>query len=153
MGCQPAAYSLLWLPAGWSAGDVTAVLNKFPRCQCVMCFIRDMSFCCFKDSLQCFVLVWWQEGHPACKKMGDGGAGHSLVRMEWCLAGWLVCLTVYPPLHHKVQKFSSGTGSPGWSRKKGRKTVVRKESGLVRLGLWLWFVLGLVMARYGISQY
>ena len=28
------------------------------------------------------------------------------------------------PLHHKVQKFSSGTGSPGWSRKKGRKTVV-----------------------------
>ena len=27
------------------------------------------------------------------------------------------------PLHHKVQKFSSGTISPGWSRKKGRKTV------------------------------
>jgi len=31
------------------------------------------------------------------------------------------------PLHHKVQKYilrGSGTGSPGWSRKKGRKTVV-----------------------------
>jgi len=28
------------------------------------------------------------------------------------------------PLHYKVQKFSSGTGSPGWSRKKGRKMVV-----------------------------
>ena len=28
------------------------------------------------------------------------------------------------PLHDKVQKFSSGTGSPGWSQKKGRKTVV-----------------------------
>ena len=27
-------------------------------------------------------------------------------------------------LHHKVQKFSSGTGSPGWQRKKGRKMVV-----------------------------
>jgi len=27
-------------------------------------------------------------------------------------------------LHHKAQKFSSGTGSPGWSRKKGHKTVV-----------------------------
>jgi len=27
-------------------------------------------------------------------------------------------------LHHKVQKFSSGTGSPGWSRKKGCKMVV-----------------------------
>ena len=28
------------------------------------------------------------------------------------------------PLHHKVQKFSSGTSSPEWSRKKGRKMVV-----------------------------
>jgi len=27
-------------------------------------------------------------------------------------------------LHHKVQKFSSGTGSPSWSQKKGLKTVV-----------------------------
>jgi len=27
-------------------------------------------------------------------------------------------------LHHKVQKFSSGTGSPVWSWKKGRKIVV-----------------------------
>ena len=28
------------------------------------------------------------------------------------------------PLYLKVQKFSSGTGSPGWSRKKGCKMVV-----------------------------
>ena len=35
-----------------------------------------------------------------------------------------VSASVTLPLHHKVQKFSSGTGSPGWSRKKGRKTVV-----------------------------
>jgi len=35
-----------------------------------------------------------------------------------------VFASVSLPLHHKVQKFSSGTGSPGWSRKKGRKTVV-----------------------------
>jgi len=35
-----------------------------------------------------------------------------------------VYASVNLPLHHKVQKFSSGTGSPGWSRKKGRKTVV-----------------------------
>jgi len=35
-----------------------------------------------------------------------------------------VSASVNLPLHHKVQKFSSGTGSPGWSRKKGRK--------------WLW---------------
>jgi len=36
-----------------------------------------------------------------------------------------VSASCYPPLHHKVQKkLSSGTGSPGWSRKKSRKTVV-----------------------------
>jgi len=35
-----------------------------------------------------------------------------------------VSASVNLPLHHKVQKFSSGTGSPGWSRKKGRKIVV-----------------------------
>jgi len=28
------------------------------------------------------------------------------------------------PLHRKVQKFSSSTGSPGWSRNKRRRTVV-----------------------------
>ena len=28
------------------------------------------------------------------------------------------------PLHRQVQKFSSGTGSPGWSRERGRKMVV-----------------------------
>jgi len=35
-----------------------------------------------------------------------------------------VSASVNLPLHHKVQYFSSGTGSPGLSRKKGRKTVV-----------------------------
>jgi len=39
------------------------------------------------------LLVRWQEGHPARKKYGgDGGGGHWLVRMEWCPAGWSVCL-------------------------------------------------------------
>jgi len=70
-------------------------------------------------------LVGWQEGHPACKKMGgwwrwapvnpDGVAPSRM-------AG--VSASVNLPLHHKVQKFSSGIGSPGWSRKKGHKTVV-----------------------------
>jgi len=31
-------------------------------------------------------------------------------------------------LHHKVQKFSSGTGSPGWSRK-----------GAIKRLWWWWF--------------
>jgi len=54
----------------------------------------------------------------------------------------MVCVSasVNLPLHHKVQKFFSGTDSPGWSRKKGRKTavcvcVMLCFSGSVRL--WL----------------
>jgi len=35
-----------------------------------------------------------------------------------------VSASVNLPLHHKVQRLSSGTGSPGWFQKKGRKTVV-----------------------------
>jgi len=35
-----------------------------------------------------------------------------------------VSASVNLPLHHKVQKFSSGTGLTGWSRKKRYKTVV-----------------------------
>jgi len=35
-----------------------------------------------------------------------------------------VSASVNLPLHRKVHKFSSGTDSPGWSRKKGRKMVV-----------------------------
>ena len=56
------------------------------------------------------LLVGQQEGHPACKKLEDGGGGHWLVRMEWHPAGWSVSASVNLPLHHKVQKFSSGTG-------------------------------------------
>jgi len=43
-----------------------------------------------------------------------------------------VSVSVNLPLHHKVQKFSSSTGLPGWSRKKGRKTVVVWCGGGVR---------------------
>jgi len=39
-----------------------------------------------------------------------------------------VSASVNLPLQHKVQKFSSGTDSPAWSRKNGRKTVV----------MWWW---------------
>jgi len=39
-------------------------------------------------------------------------------------------------LHHKVQKFSSGTGSPGWSREKGRKMVVVFEISGTCINCW-----------------
>jgi len=52
-----------------------------------------------------------------------------------------VSASVNRTLHHKVQKFSSGTGSPGWSRKKGRKMVVCVcgGSGLEGTQRWRWF--------------
>jgi len=42
----------------------------------------------------------------------------------------MVCVSasVNLPLHHKVQKFSSGTGLPGWSRKKSRKKTFKHTS-------------------------
>jgi len=50
-----------------------------------------------------------------------------------------VSASVNLPLHHKVQKFSSGTGSPGWSRKKGHKMVVVVLGGLLMVLLHLVF--------------
>jgi len=46
----------------------------------------------------------------------DGVAPNRMVGVSAFVTGNL-------PLHHKVQKFSSGTGSPGWSQKKGRKRL------------------------------
>jgi len=71
------------------------------------------------------LLVGRQEGHLAFKNMGgwwrwallspDGVVPSQMVGVSAC---------VNLPSHHKVQKFSSGTSSPGWSRKNGRKKVV-----------------------------
>jgi len=47
---------------------------------CLLCQ-RLVLFVCFRG--QCFDIVGWVAGrHPACKKMGDDGGGHWLVRME-----------------------------------------------------------------------
>jgi len=71
------------------------------------------------------LLVGRQEGHPACKKNG-GWWRWALVSPDGVVPSRMVSVfaSVNLPLHHKVQKFSSGTGSPGWSRKKGSKMVV-----------------------------
>ena len=70
------------------------------------------------------LLVGQQEGHPACKN--GGWWRWALVSLDGVVPSQVVGVSasVNLPLHHKVQKFSSGTGSPGWSRKKGRKMVV-----------------------------
>ena len=50
----------------------------------------------------------------------------ALVSPDGVAPSGMVCVStsVHLPLHHEVQKFSSGTGSPGWSWKKGHKMVV-----------------------------
>jgi len=70
-------------------------------------------------------LVGRQEGHPACKN--GGWWRWAMVSPGGVAPSRMVCVSasVNLPLafHHKVQKFSV-TGSAGWSRRKGRKTVV-----------------------------
>jgi len=71
------------------------------------------------------LLVGRQEGHPACKKWGDGGGGHWLVRMEWRPAAWSVCLPLLIfPCTIKSRSSLLAAAHPGGARKKGRKTVV-----------------------------
>jgi len=63
------------------------------------------------------LLVGWQEGHLACKKMG-GWWRWALVSPDGVAPNRMVGVlaSVNLPLHHEVQKFSSGTSSPVWSR-------------------------------------
>jgi len=74
------------------------------------------------------LLVGQQEGHPACKKYG-GWQRLALVSPDVVAPSGMVGVSacVNLPLHHKVQKFASETGSPAWSWKKGHKTVVVVE--------------------------
>ena len=71
------------------------------------------------------LLVGRQEGHPACKNMG-GWWKWAMVSPDGVGPSQMVDVSasVNLPLRHKVQKSSSGTGSPGWSQKKGHKTIV-----------------------------
>jgi len=78
------------------------------------------------------LLVGQQEGHPARKKNGEGGWWRwALVSPDGVALSRMVSVSasVNLPLHHKVQKFNSGTGSPGWSQRKGRKMAL----------VWWWW--------------
>ena len=58
-----------------------------------------------------------------------------------------VSASVNLPLHHEVQKFPSGTGSPGRSRKRGRKTVV-----VVVCSSYLFLDLGSCLLTYSLCN-
>ena len=72
------------------------------------------------------LLVGRQEGHPACKKYGDGGARHWLVWMEWHPARWSVCLPLLIfPCTIKSRSSLLAPAHPGGHRYRSVK--------------WLWF--------------
>jgi len=69
------------------------------------------------------LLVGRQEGHPARK---NGGCWRwALVSPYGVVPSRMACVSasVNLPLHHKVHKFSSGTGSPGGPRKRAVKRL------------------------------
>ena len=74
-------------------------------------------------------MLWhcWLGSRKGVRPVKMGGWWRwALVSPDGVAPSRMVCVSasVNLPLHHKVQKFSSGTGSSGWSRKKGRTTVV-----------------------------
>jgi len=88
-------------------------------------------------------LVGWQEGHPACKKIG-GWWRWALLSLDGVALSWMVSVSasVNLPLHHKAQRFSSGTDSPGWSWKNGHKIIK-----------WLWYGGGMYEHLVGHNQF
>ena len=66
------------------------------------------------------LLVGWQDGHPACKKWGDGG-GHWLVRIERRPAGWSVCLPLL--IFHCTIKSRSSLLAPAHPGGPGKRAV------------------------------
>jgi len=80
-------------------------------------------------------VLWhcWLGGRKGIRPVKNGGWWRwSLVGSDGVAPSWMVGMSasVNLPLHHKVQKFSSGTVSPGWTQKKGRKMVVVWCGGL-----------------------
>ena len=70
-------------------------------------------------------VLWhcWLDGRKGIRpvKNGEMVDRWAMVSPDGVAPTWMVGVSAPAnlPLHHKVHKFTSGTGSPGWSRKKG----------------------------------
>jgi len=63
-------------------------------------------------------------GRKGIQPVKNGGLwSWELVSPDAVTPSWMVSVSASfnLPLHHKFQQYSSGTGSPRWSRKKGHK--------------------------------
>jgi len=107
-------YYFIWL-VGWSS---TSLFTLF--------YLAFLQF--FKVAFSALILlVGRQEGHPACTKMGDGRGGHWLVRMEWRLAWWSVCLPLL--IFRCTMKSRSFLLAPAHLGGPGKRAVKRLWSG------------------------
>ena len=97
--------------------------------------------------LQCFDTVGWAAGRASSlwKKPGDGGGGHCLVRMEWCPAGWLLCLPLLIfPCTIKSRSSLLAPAHPGGPGKRAVKRLCvcvcacSKCTSKTWTGLWTW---------------
>ena len=74
-------------------------------------------------------VLWhcWLGGRKGIRPLKNMGRWWrwALVSPDGVAPSWMVgvFVSVNLPLHHKVQKFSSGTGAPGWSRKRAVKRL------------------------------
>jgi len=73
------------------------------------------------------LLVGRHEGHLACKKYGDDGGRHWLVRMEWRPAGWSVCLPLL--IFPCTMKSRSSLLAPAHPGSPGKRAVKRLWCG------------------------
>jgi len=84
----------------FTAELVTFRVLKFPKVRYAITHIKQVRWCIKPPFDRILPSVHWhcwlggRKGFRPVKifKMGDGGGGHLLVRMEWRPAGWLVCL-------------------------------------------------------------
>jgi len=90
-------------PSQWSDLVITRLLMKGA--------LLPLQQLCHAITGICIRICWWRWALVS----PDGVAPSRMVGMS---------ASVNLPLHHKVQKFSSVTSSPGWSRKRGHNTVV-----------------------------
>jgi len=132
-----------WMVHHWL--KAVTVANSITVWTSITCDVREFAskllHCCLRIR-KGFAHFWWPLARWLKHTYGNNTAARTILQplymstrgwWRWALLSpdgvalsWMVDVSasVNLPLRYKVQKFSSGTGSAGWSRKKGHKTVV-----------------------------
>jgi len=136
-----AVWCLLWTTDIWSSRKSMLIANcnrvKFHVlcvCYCVMLSCTFLYFAAVLDYWSSFRFIY-QWIFALCVHFQ---LKYAVQRVHWQIMQqlwwrWALrsldgvassrMVSVNLPLHHKIQKFSSGTGSPGWSRKRAVKRL------------------------------